>query len=38
MITSNPYFQDSNGNFDKNKFHQTYMQAVQGMNQLNTTP
>ena len=38
MIKSNDYFKDEYGNFDKDKFHQTYLKVAQGMNSMNTNP
>ena len=38
VITENPLFQNSSGNFDKVKFHNFYLTAAKGMNQINTQP
>lgn len=38
VITENPLFQNSSGNFDKVKFHNFYLAAAKGMNQINTQP
>ena len=38
MIKSNDYFKDEYGNFNKDKFHQTYLKVAQGMNSMNTNP
>ena len=34
FITKNPYFADSNGNFDKDKFHAFYTESASGWKQL----
>ena len=38
LITKNPLFQNNNGEFDKVKFHNIYLQAAKGMEQINSEP
>lgn len=37
-ITENPLFQNNSGEFDKQKFHDFYIKAAQGMQQINLEP
>ena len=38
QITQNPLFQNENGEFDQVKFHNVYLQAAKGMEQINSEP
>ena len=38
QITKNPLFQNENGEFDQVKFHNVYLQAARGMEQINSKP
>ena len=38
LITSNPLFKNASGEFDKVKFHNVYLQAAKGLEQINSEP